>query len=158
MDPFKNSENRIFLSDGAATPAYSEIPVASLTYALNKRQEKMTTNADVDASGTLWGATANTEVNMTYEGRTMRFSDGEATPAVLDVLATLEELSEMTSPDDYADFLIVPNGKDPYTCQCSVDDVKGWGGDVGGLAEYTFKLTQQGPPTAYEGSVPARNW
>jgi hypothetical protein len=156
LEPFVNSEIRVWYSEEVATPLWQEIPIASITPKTNKGKKQITTNANRAADGTLYGASANTVLDRTYEVKTIRFQDGEATPGTLAVLEDIEEKgTEKISPDDYGFFLFAPPGKDPYTATCSIDDCQGWGGDIDGVTEFTFTLTQQGPPTAYTDELPS---
>lgn len=159
MEKFKNAEDRVFLSDGAATPAYTEIPVATIGAAPNKKSDSVPTNADYDAAtGVLYDHKESTLTSDEYSLETPRFNGGEATPAMLAVLASLVALGKLQTPNDEGVFLFVFAGLTAYTQTCQVGAVKGFGGKVDQAGMLTIPLSGQGKQTAYEGTVPARTF
>lgn len=153
-EAFLNAGTRLFVAALGATPTWAEIPIASITPKTNKTKRDLTTNANRATDGTLYAASANTQLAPTVECKTKRFSDGAATPALLGALQLIEDAGQAMSPDDYLQFLVAPTGGQAYTATFSIDEWQGWGGEVNTEAEFTWSMTQQGAPTDYTSALP----
>jgi hypothetical protein len=151
---FKNCLDRVWVSNGAATPTWTAFPMVSFAKSGNKTSQKVGSNRNVDANGTLWCQTHNTAVNPKYSLKTLRISDEAATPELIAVIQDFFDFADLTSPDDYVDILVRFHGQDPYTCTVSVDKFDE-GGEVDGEPAIQGELSQQGPPTPYTDELPA---
>jgi hypothetical protein len=147
-NPFLNQDTKLSVSAIGATPSWTEIPWADITPNLQKVSRDTTTNANVDTDGNLWASSVNTKITRSLQVKTMRFENGNVTPAVLDALDDIEAAGESSGSAGELLFKVEKPDGTGYSATFSVDTCIGWGGTVDAEAQFTFTITQQGAPTA----------
>jgi len=147
------NRDRIWLSDGGATPAYTAVPHEKLEFEPSEETEEIRSSANVDEDGVLHEADIKTKVGENINYQSKLISDGAATPDFLDNLDTLIGLRDKGAGNEEVVLLVKRTMEDAYTATYAVRGVK-TGGEPGKSLQLQCTFKRQGQKTAYVGELP----
>ncbi|MHB0938982.1 MAG: hypothetical protein ACYC6A_21525 [Armatimonadota bacterium] len=147
------NKDRIWLSDGAATPTYTGIPHELLEFEPVEETEEIRSSANVDSDGVLHEADIKTKVGENINYRSKLTDDGAATPDFIDALDTLIGKRDSAAGNDEVVLLVKRTLEDAYTATYAVRNVR-TGGEPGKSLQLQCTFKRQGQKTAYTGELP----
>lgn len=148
------NKDRIWLSDGAATPTYTPLPHEKLEFDPIEETESIPSSANVDDDGVLHDADIKTKVgeNINYASKVLK--TGDATPEIIDAIATIIGMRDKAAGNEEVVLLVARTLEDPFTATYAVRGVK-TGGEPGKSLQVQNTFKRQGKTTAYAGELPA---
>ena len=145
--------DRLYLSDGGATPIYTGIPHELCEFEPIEEVEEIRSSANVDDYGVLHHADIKTKVGQNINFRSKLIDDEAATVALIANFATLIALRDAAAGNEEVTLLVIPTLEDAFTAVYAVRNIR-TGGEPGKSLQIQCTFVRQGQTTAYEGETP----
>jgi hypothetical protein len=152
-DAFVNSARKLFITDGAATPALSFIPTTTMEEQPADTEETWHSSSDV-VGGQAHENGAITGTGMSFNCECVFEKDGAATPALKASLKTIRDLKFGSSSARRRQFVWVEADGTMRIAWFDVMNIASNKGDTKSVAKLSWTLKRRGADAEYTGTLP----